>query len=533
MKHTKTLLCAVIAAVMSVFLTACGSGGSGGKKESLKMIDLTGMSKADAETWINDNNIDRSQVFYNYSYSETVAEGKIISQSIPAGEEIGDQKLTIDVSNGIDPDAEITLIDFTGMSLDEIQKWFINEHFQHVSVEYDFDPNVPVGQFLGTNVTDGKALRSDPIVIRISGDPEQAGVAVTMPDMTGWTKAQAEQWGNENHITVDYTITLDPNVPYGDVISFYPPAGTEIIKGDRIQVVYSGGSQVDAVDLTGRSKEDIEAWSESNGVQLSWIQCWNAAPADTVYANSPNSGKMNVGDIMTVYISVGPIPVRDYTGKQYQANFMGWLNSINSQYNGSANLKVAVSEQETSDTDSGVILSQSPSSGYINPYDTITLVVSKYVDPQPTPTPEQQVYVPSMTGYSESDFLNALSSLGVNPGKRVEQYSSYLGQNYIISNRSGTVDIGSSIDYIVSLGQFKIIPQYWAYKDISDLQSFIDSANRMGANVYLNINYTDTQDADSHNRIRQISGPADDGRIDVTVMRLRVYSTGFSASRSN
>ncbi|MBP3304735.1 MAG: hypothetical protein J6L24_02095, partial [Oscillospiraceae bacterium] len=56
--------------------------------------------------------------------------------------------------------------------------------------------------------------------------------------------------------------------------------------------------------------------------------------------NEPNSGTMKIGDIMRCYISVGPIPVKDYTGLQYQGNFMGWLNSINSQYNATANLKV-------------------------------------------------------------------------------------------------------------------------------------------------------------------------------------------------
>ena len=375
-----------LTAFLCIFLVSCSGAGSSsnpsGKptEQGVKLIDFTGLDKIEVEDWINKNSVDRNQVYYAWEYSETVQQGRVIRQSIPAGTDLGQSTVTVTLSNGPDPETEITLIDFTGMSAEDIQKWFMNEHFQHVSVEYVYDPTLAPGTFIGTNAVNGKALRTDPIVVKIAGDPEQAGVAVTVPDMTGWNRGQAEEWANRNQVTIDYTVTMDASVPAGNIISFSPQAGTEIVKGDHMSAVVSGGSQVEAADFTGSSREDIDAWGQQNGITISYIQCWNASAANTIIGNQPNSGVMRIGDIMNVYVSVGPIPVQSYVGLSYQNNFMGWLNSINSQYNSTANLNVSVSEQ-SSDQDSGVILSQSPSEGYINPGDTISLVVSKYSAP--------------------------------------------------------------------------------------------------------------------------------------------------------
>ena len=138
-----------------------------------------------------------------------------------------------------------------------------------------------------------------------------------------------------------------------------------------------------------------------------------------------------MGDIMRVYISVGPIPVRDFTNQLYKANFLGWLNSINEQYNSSGNLKVNIQYKDTTEYKSDVIISQSPNAGYINPGETITLVVANAIKPTPTPTPTPTpaptatptpvptptpipiINIPSMVGYAEFDFLHALHVYGV------------------------------------------------------------------------------------------------------------------------
>ena len=522
MRQVRRYLNILLSAVMVLVLGACGAK----KEDSVKLVDFTGMTKLDVETWINENNIDRERVFYAYDYSETVPEDKIIGQSIPAGQPLGEESLTITLSRGVDANAEITFINFEGMTLEEIQQWFLNEQFEHVSVQYVYDTNVPIGTFLGTE-PEGKAHRTDPVIVKIVGDSEQAGLSIAVPNMTGWTRSQAEEWANTNQITINYASQHSATVAENVVISTAPGAGEQIMKGSTMSLIYSLGASVTAINLAGKSRSDIEAWGQQNGIQLSWLQCWNRTASGTVYGNEPNSGTMKMGDVMKIYVSVGPIPVKDYTGTSYQNNFLGWLNSINSQYYSTANLKVSVSEKNVTDKESGTILSQTPSNGYINPNSTILLVIAKKTEPEPTPTPtappaptptpDPRINIPVMTGYSEFDFKHALHAYGVWEGTRTEQYSSVIAKDYIISNDSGLYMPESSVDYVVSLGQFVLNPYDWIGRSYSELETYVASANRLGANVRLEQYSETTGDHTLSGKVSSISGPQDDGSYGVTV----------------
>ena len=68
MKNLSRVLKLVMSLAMTITLVAC----SGKKKETVKLIDFTGLSKTDVESWLNDNHVDRELVFYSYEYSETV-----------------------------------------------------------------------------------------------------------------------------------------------------------------------------------------------------------------------------------------------------------------------------------------------------------------------------------------------------------------------------------------------------------------------------------------------------------------------------
>ena len=527
MRKLSALLKSVLPVFLALTLFGCDAKPDS-KKDAVTVPDFFGMTRLDAEAWIEEYKVNPDTVFYSYEYNETVANDKIFRQSVAAGEELGEAGLTLTISNGPDPNILIDLPDFTGKPIEEIQQWFINDHFQNVSVEYVYQRDVPVGQYLGINVENGQAYRTQPIVIRVSGDPKQAGVAVTVPNMVSWTKAQAEEWANMNQITIDYSQQLSASMPAGCVISHAPQADSEIVKGDHVQVVLSAGSEVQAVSLINKSRDQIEAWGRDNGIQISWIQCWNAAASGTVYWNEPNSGTMKIGDIMRCYISVGPIPVKDYTGLQYQGNFMGWFNSINSQYNSTANLKVAVTEQQVTDQESGIIIAQNPSSGYINPNGTIALLVTKKVAPAPTPTPKpsEDIYIPNMAGYSEYDFKRALHGYGVLEGRRTAQYSTYYHADYIIYNDTGNYKPQSYVNYVVSLGKFTIDGKAWAGKKYYELEEHINAANRLGAGVYLSPSFIDTGDYSQDGNIIMVEGPLSDGSIHVRVAR---YS-GFDPS---
>ena len=522
----------ILTAAMALTLAACSGKKGDSKSDQVLLVNFEGMTKLEVEEWINHNNVNRDQVFYAYEYSDTIQEGRIIRQSIAAGLPLGEESLTITISNGANPDDTVQLPDFTQMTSEQIQKWFINEGFTNVKVEYVNSTTVEPGHFVGINVEGNVARRNQPIVIQLAAEktaPSDPGVK--MENMSGWTREQVEYWTNMNMVNCDYGYARSTTVAQGRVISFSPQAGTSVAKGGRIQVVLSMGSEVTAIDLTKMNRAQIEQWGKDNSIQISWVQCWNKTASGTIFNNQPNSGIMRPGDIMYVYMSVGPIPVKDYTNLNYQGNFLGWLNSINSQYNSTANLKVVISEKE-SDKNNGTILSQSPNSGYINPGETIKLVIAKRKPAptptptpkptaKPTPTPDPVVTIPNMTGMSEYDFKHSLHAYGVWEGRRTESYSKIIAKDYILWNETGEFREGESVDYEVSLGEFRIDPDEWYGVPYDRLENYIESANRFGAGIDLHASMIDVGDPTMNNCVLQIMGPEDDGSMFV---RVGIYS---------
>ena len=526
MKYMKKLTGILLCLVLAVSMAACAGSGS----KSAVMINFEGMARESVEQWMAENKISTDRIVYSYEYHETMNKDTVISQSPAAGEKIEDKNISFVLSNGPDPHAVITFIDFRGMKLEDVQKWFINEHFSRVSIEYVYDPTIPEGQFVGTNIKDGKARRSDQIIIQISANAEEAGVAVIVPDMSGWTRGKVEEWANTNKISVTYSEVRSTSVQAGYVLASEPAAGKEVFRKDGLKVTLSKGPQVTAIDLTKNTPEQIEAWGKENEIQISWILCYNSAAKDTIYRNEPNTGTMNPGGIMKVYKSAGAVPIENFTGKSYQTAFTPWFNQINQNYAGSANLKVTVTEKEVTDKDSGVILEQAPTGGTLNPGSTIAIVIARHVDPKPEPKPEPTpepepepepvtIEIPRMTGYAEFDFKHALHAYGVTEGTRTEQYSTVIAKDYIIQNDSGTFEPGAAINYTVSLGHFEIDGQEWTDKPYADLETYIESANHLGAGVTLSPSYIDTGEIEKDGLIIMLEGPMDDGSIHVRVMR--------------
>lgn len=525
MKYARRILQAMLSLFLVFSLAACA-------QKKVTMINFEGMAKENVEQWMQEHSVNTDSIVYSYEYHETFTKDTVVSQTPTVGEEIKDGNVSFVLSGGPDPHAEIAIIDLRGKTLEEVQQWFNNEHFTRVTIEYVYDPTVPEGQYVGSSIKDGKARRSDQITIQISANAEEAGVALKVPDMSGWTRGKVEEWAKTNKISVTYSEVRSTTVQAGYVISSDPAAGKEVFRKDGLKVVISKGPQVAALDLTGKSRAEIEAWGKENEIQISWIQCYSSNAKDKIYRNEPNTGTMKPGDIMKVYISAGAVPIENFTGKSYQTAFTPWLNQINQNYAGSANLKVTVTEKEVTDKDSGVILQQAPTGGTLNPGSTISLVIARHVDPkpepkpEPTPEPEPQpepepelIDIPRMTGFAEFDFKHALRAYGVAEGKRTEQYSSVIAKDYIIQNDSGQFEPNTPINYTVSLGVFTLDAKEWEEKPYEDFETFIESANRLGANVSLSPSYIDTGDIEKDGLIVMIEGPMDDGTIHVRVTR--------------
>ena len=118
-------------------------------------------------------------------FHDEVPEGVVISQSIPAGDELRrDMTVSIVVSKGRQP---IEIEDFTGRPLSEAEQALTAAGFE-VVVEERTDPSVPAGTVISQDPSSGTGFRGDQIRLQVSPDHN---LRIPVPDVVGMDVAAA------------------------------------------------------------------------------------------------------------------------------------------------------------------------------------------------------------------------------------------------------------------------------------------------------------------------------------------------------
>lgn len=87
-----------------IVILGVATAGSNSKKVTVAVVDMSTMTEADVDKWANENKINIKK---KEEYSDTIAKGKVISQSVEANKNCyeGD-KITVVYSLGKEPTAE-------------------------------------------------------------------------------------------------------------------------------------------------------------------------------------------------------------------------------------------------------------------------------------------------------------------------------------------------------------------------------------------------------------------------------------------
>jgi len=453
---------------------------------AITVLAFTGETKEDVQSWMSKNKLSDSRVSFEYQYDETAAQDSVISQSIAEGKTLSVKDvLVITLSNGPDPDKEVTLPDFTGKSQDEVSKWFDDNLFTNVTYEFMADETVAKDVFLKLSVSGTSAKRSDAITVTISSGKTSDQQDITVPDFSSYSKANIQAWAKTNSITVTFTTQASDTVAAGKVLSQSVKAGATIKTGGKLAIVLSGGKSITVSSFVGKQKSEAEAWIKTNSLKGVYLTYYDGTAASgVILTQTPAEGSVSAGASISFHVSAGLVPVENYTGKT-KSEFTAYIASLNAQNNNSANIKYTATEEESSET-AGKILSQTANgnaqSGTLNlaPGSTVTIKVAV----------GKTVSVTSKSGSSEADFKSYLSSLGMSVGNRTESYSDSVAAGSVISNDTGSKAAGSSVNYVVSLGAYA--PDAALYKEgasYSTLSSTISGANSLGAGWSVSASY--------------------------------------------
>ena len=464
---TVVVLIVIIGVLAALFIWSPG----------VKVPDFKDKKIEDVQTWITDNKVDEEKYEIIHEFSETIQKDYVISQSIEADQVIKkEEKLTIKISDGKDPNLVVTIPDFNGKTEAEIKHWFEENLFTDVTYEYVPNDKVAKEKFVALNVTDNNQKRSALIVVTISAGTETIGLDITIPDFKDYTKANIQAWAKTNHYTVTFKNQSSPTVESGKVISQDPAAGSKSKTGEKMTVTLSTGKGVTAVDFTGKTKAEADKWLKENGLKGNFTQIYSGTvKTGIIISNNPSKGVVTPGSTIAFNTSIGLVPIENYTNKQI-ADFESYIKTLNSKYNNSA--KIAFTKAvENSNLKEGTIISITIAGKAIN----ATTEVAPGTSIQVKVAGAAKITVDNKAGTKEADFKNYITGLGLVLGNKTEKYDDSKAAGLLISNDTGSYDKGARINYVLSKGTFTVDANSFNNKAFTEAQNQINAANNLGA----------------------------------------------------
>ena len=430
------------------------------------MPDFSNAREDSVVLWASEN---KTEVSYEYTYSETVEKKAVISQEPAKDTQIrkGDP-VRIVISLGADPMVEVELPDFTGMTFTEIESFVAENKLQDVSYEYENSSTVESGKFISVNTTETKVRRNKLLIFKISlGEKQAEPVLIEVPDFSSYTRNEATSWGNANHIAIKFSFVSSTTIEKGNLVRQSASPKSMIEESSSIVLTYSLGKPVEAVNFEGKTKMDVLNWLESidDRVKVNFEEKYSSTvKKNYVISNSPKEGTLNDGSTIRVTISLGMPEIEDYTGKSYEL-LKKDVEEINKK---GANLTLKLSAEESDTYSKDLIISQS-TSGEVALDATITVVYSsgRFV---------------TVGNYSTVEELLEFCITNNLPHRiSAYRYSDSLAKGALVSydHKGERVEEGTTISYVESLGKFEL--GNYIGKSRADLENDLKAAYEQGA----------------------------------------------------
>jgi serine/threonine-protein kinase len=190
--------------------------------------------------------------------NQDIAEGLVISQSLPAGTE-ADPGTTVNLVVSSGP-RFLDVPDLEGVPVSTAQEELTRLGFEQVSVEEEFSDEMLEGFVTRTEPAASQlAQRDEPITIFVSKGPEP----FPLSDLTGRTEQEARSLASERGLvlvvdaeTIEVTLA---SALAGKIAGQDPPPGTEVVFGQEIHVQLGVLLQVEVPDLEGLTEEEARS----------------------------------------------------------------------------------------------------------------------------------------------------------------------------------------------------------------------------------------------------------------------------------
>ena len=252
------------------------------------------------------------KVTVKYQFDEEVEEGRVISQSVKAGEMVEvDSSITIVVSEGSN---QTTVPNLLGKTLEEANQ-ALEERGLKLSGSYNEEnsDSVEAGRVMGQSIgADTTVELGTTVTVTLSKGRAQA----TVPDLLNQTLEEARRSLEAVGLKLDenYNEESSESIAADRVMWQSVQAGTQLKQGEQVTITLSTGSAyVEVPNILNRTLEDAKAMLASEGLYYSVTkEDYNAAEKGTVILCDPGVGvKVSKGATVKLTVSLGPAPTTE------------------------------------------------------------------------------------------------------------------------------------------------------------------------------------------------------------------------------
>ena len=264
-----------------------------------------------------------------------------------------------DSSNLMNNKADITLNDYIGMTQEEAQATEQVASGQiSVTWEQEYNSNYAAGYIYKQSPVSGRTVREGQgVTLTVSLGTQY----VTVPDLTNYVQADAEQQLKSLGVSVLVTQAVDTSVASGAVIRTDPAAGTQVESGSTV-VVYVSRPQVATTtkvpSLSGMSVDDARTLLVQNHLGLgSQTDQYSDPPVGTVIGQNPAAGstaKLNGRVNITVSAGPEPAPVEPEAPSDSGSDWWGSLWGGDSSSSSGSSSSTETGESASSSEGSGL-----------------------------------------------------------------------------------------------------------------------------------------------------------------------------------
>ena len=273
---------------------------------------------------------------------------------------------------------------------------------------------------------------------------------VKMPDVVGMTLEKAAETLKKAGLRYEISTTMSDysqKIPVGSICAQEYKKGKSISSGTKVKLGVSLGNNQFEIkeEYIGMQKNVFEMRIANKGINVNYVEESNESmAAGQIISMDPDSGFLDKGDSLTVYVSTGPTKFK-------VANVVGMTEELAKTTLKDSGMSIGnVSGDYSDSVAEGNIISQSPEAGSLVVKGTaIDLVISRG---------PRRIAVPDLTGRSYDEAEALLRDNGLEVGKVTKEYSSSADKDVVIGQGTGAgteVTPGTKINLVISQGSEK------------------------------------------------------------------------------